>query len=249
MPDQTSRSDNTNPQAIHDTSNSSSRRGYRLFAPVYDYVFGLSLQHGRRLAIAALDASPGERILEVGVGSGMSLPMYPGQVSVIGIDISREMLRKARRRVDRRNLSPSQTLLQMDAEHMAFTEASFDKAVVMYAVAGFADPARALAEVQRVCKYGATLVIVNHFLSERPISRFFDILLAPIYRLLEYRADLDIDTFLNDANLELLDRKPANLFGYSTVLVCRSNGPRRHEPRPAPASVELDDARISAAQS
>ena len=214
---------------MHDTNISASQRGYRLIAPLYDFVFGFPLQHGRRLAIAALGARPGERILEVGVGSGMSLPMYPKGVSVIGIDVSNEMLDKARKRVERGEPTRAQ-LLQMDGRHMSFADASFDKAIVMYAVCGFSNPVDVMAEVQRVCKPGATLVIVNHFLSARPLSRVFDMLLAPHYRLLRYRADLDADTFLQEANLELLERRPANLFGYSTVLVCRSNGSFKPEP-------------------
>src|SRR5262245_11525020 len=93
-----------------------SQRGYRLFAPLYDAVFGLSLHHGRRLAINALACRPGDRILEVGVGSGLSLPLYPPDVRVTGIDISQEMLAKAAERVLRRRLSSVAALLEMDAE-------------------------------------------------------------------------------------------------------------------------------------
>ena len=234
------------PADMRDVTPASSERGYRLFAPLYDWFFGYSLQHGRKHAIAALDARPGERILEVGVGSGMSLPMYPPGVSVFGIDISGKMLGKARRRLDRQKRRSAHTLLQMDVEHMAFAEASFDKAVVMYALSGFPEPLNAMAEVQRVCKPGATLVIVNHFFSARPVSRFFDVLLAPLYRLLRYRANLDSDLFLQQAKLELLERKPANLFGYSTVLVCRNHASNPPGPQQAPEFSGIDDADISA---
>ncbi len=199
-----------------------SRRGYRLFAPLYDHIFGLSLQHGRRLSVAALDLRPGERVLEVGVGSGLALPLYPGYVSVFGIDISNDMLGKARRRVQRRKLNQMQALLAMDAEDMSFVDASFDKAVVMYAASGFPDPLRAMAELRRVCKPDATLVIANHFRSETPLARLFDLLLAPLYRLLRYRADLDASSFAEAAGLDVIERKPANLFGYSTLLICRN---------------------------
>ncbi|MGD2171186.1 MAG: methyltransferase domain-containing protein [Gammaproteobacteria bacterium] len=210
-----------------------SQLGYRLFAPVYDLVFGSSLQAGRRLAIAALDARPGERILEVGVGSGLSLSMYPLDAFVVGIDISSDMLSRARRRIDRAQSSNMQTLFRMDVERLAFADARFDKAVVMYALSGFPEPVRAMAEIQRVCKPGATLVLVNRFRSSRPVTRLADILLAPIFRLLSYRADLDIEAFLQASNLQLLDRKPANLFGYSTVLVCRTFGSTGSGPLPA----------------
>jgi len=229
---------------MHNSTTISSRNGYRLIAPLYDFVFGFALQHGRRLAVAALNARRGDRILEVGVGSGMSLPMYPRGASVIGIDISSEMLDKARRRIEERDLSRVQ-VLNMDAGQMGFFDESFDKAVVMYAVSGFPNPAETMAEVQRVCKPGATLVIVNRFASTGPVARFFDILLAPLFRLLRYRLDLDIDTFLREANLDLLDRKPANLFGYSTVLVCRSQPSSESRPQQALESLDLEEADIS----
>ncbi len=229
---------------MHNSTTHSSRNSYRLIAPLYDFVFGFALQHGRRLAVAALDARRGDRILEVGVGSGMSLPMYPRGASVIGIDISTEMLDKARRRIEERDLNRV-LVLNMDAGQMDFSDESFDKAVVMYAVSGFPNPAETMAEVQRVCKPGATLVIVNRFASTGPVARFFDIMLAPLFRLLRYRIDLDIDTFLREANLDLLNRKPANLFGYSTVLVCRSQRSPESRPQQALESLDLEDADIS----
>ena len=198
-----------------------SRRGYRLFAPLYDVVFGLTLHHGRRLAIAALDCCAGERVLEVCVGSGLSLPLYPEHVHVTGVDISQEMLSKAARRVRSRRNPQNTVLLPSDVEHMAFADASFDKAVVLYAMAGLPDPVRAMKEIERVCRPGATIVIANHFRSVRPLQRVCDALLSPIYRLLRYRADLDLHSFVDAARLDVLEMRPANLFGYSTVLVCR----------------------------
>ncbi len=207
---------------------SASRRGYRIFAPLYDFVFGLSLHHGRKIAISALAARPDERILEVGVGSGMSLPMYPPNISVLGIDTSNEMLEKARHRLARKHLSGRHALLQMDVEQMSFADNSFDKAVLMYAVSGFPDPAGAIKAIQRVCKPGATVIVVNRFASRHPLARCIDMLLNPLFKLLEYRGDLNADKFLEESNLELLERKPCNLFGYSTVLVCRT----RKKPQP-----------------
>jgi phosphatidylethanolamine/phosphatidyl-N-methylethanolamine N-methyltransferase len=199
----------------------SSRRSYRLFAPLYDFVFGASLRHGRRVAIAALDCRPGERVLELCIGSGLSLPFYPRHASVIGIDLSSEMLAMAARRLRRLGAGPSCHLLQMSAERLAFADASFDKAVVLFALSGLPDPARAVRELRRVCRPGATIVIANRFRGATWL-RVFDVLLSPLYRLLRYRVDLDRDALLAQAGLELLEARPANLLGYSTVLVCRS---------------------------
>ncbi|HTP94755.1 MAG TPA: methyltransferase domain-containing protein [Burkholderiales bacterium] len=198
-----------------------SQRGYRLFAPLYDLVFGASLHHGRRLAVAALDCRPGDRVLEVCVGSGLSLPFYPGHVRITGIDISPEMLAKASERVLRKRLTHTEALLQMDAGRLTFPDACFDKAAALFAISGLPDPVEAMREVCRVCRPGATIVIANHFLSQRPLLRLCDGLLAPIYRLLRYRADLDLNAFIAASGLDVERSMPANLFGYSTVLVCR----------------------------
>jgi|SRR5262245_2323299 len=200
------------------------RRGYRLFAPLYDTVFGLSLDHGRRLAIEALDCCPGDRVLEVCVGSGLSLPLYPEGVRVVGVDLSREMLAKAAQRVREHRLEQTAALLQMDAHHLALADRSFDKAVVLFAIAGLPDPVRAMKEIERVCVPGATIVVANHFQSQRTVLRACDALLSPIYRLLNYRADLDMESFVAAAALDVVEARPANLFGYSTVLVCRNRG-------------------------
>lgn len=199
-----------------------SQRGYRIFAPLYDWVFGLSLSHGRRVALAALAAGPGERVLEVGIGSGQSLRSYAAGVQLTGIDVSREMLAKAEQRLQRAPVAASARLLEMDAGAMNFDDASFDKAVLLFVVAGLPDPARAVREVRRVCRRGATIVIASHFRSRRPLLRVFDAVLAPIYAVLRYRDDLDQDAFLADSGLELIEARPVNLFGYSTVLVCRN---------------------------
>src|SRR5258706_10590450 len=204
-----------------DVTVETSRRGYRLFAPLYDVVFGASLQHGRRLAIKALDCHPGERILEVCVGSGLSLPLYPDGVRLTRVDISHEMLAKAAQRVVQLGLKHAEALLQMDAEHMSFPDASFDKAIVLFGMAGLPDPVRAMNEIERVCRPGARIVVANHFQSRRPLLRVCDALLSPVFRLLRYRADLDMQSFVAATGLDVIEVLPANLFGYSTVLVCR----------------------------
>jgi len=198
-----------------------SQRGYRLFAPIYDLVFGATLQPGRRAAIEALDCRPGDRVLEVCVGSGMALPLYPRSVRVTGIDISREMLAKAEARVRRLGLSNVEALVRMDAQHLVFPDASFDKAAVMFAICGLPDPVRAAREIRRVCRPGATIVIAGHFRSRRALMRACESSLAPIYRLLQYRADLELDEFVAAAQLEVISRRPANFLGYSTILACR----------------------------
>jgi len=115
-----------------------------------------------------MDCGPGERILEVGVGTGLSLPLYPENVSVVGIDISRHMLDQARVRQARSGLDNVAELMVMDAENMGFKDDSFDKVVAMYVASVVPDPGRLVDEMRRVCKPGGQIFMVNHFHSRNP---------------------------------------------------------------------------------
>ncbi|HUJ87123.1 MAG TPA: methyltransferase domain-containing protein [Burkholderiales bacterium] len=204
-----------------------SQQGYRRLAPAYDLVFGASLAPGRRAALAALACRPGDRVLEVCVGTGMSLPLYPPQVRVTGIDASREMLARAAARVAARRLSQVEALLQMDAGRLAFADASFDKVALMFALSGLPDPLRAVREMRRVCRPGGTIVIVQHFRSASVLLRACELLLAPTYRVMRYRADMDLVRFLAAAMLDVVETRRTNLFGYATLLTCVNRVPQR----------------------
>ena len=137
------------------------------YARFYDAVFGPVLQPGRKAVVDALRCRPGDRVLEVGVGTGLSLPLYPASVNVTGIDVSREMLEKARERA--KALSNVGALLEMDAHAMGFPDESFDKVVAMYVVSVVENPARLLGELHRVCKPDGEIFLVNHVRSDNPI--------------------------------------------------------------------------------
>ena len=145
------------------------KAAYRRYARVYDALFGPVLQPGRKAVVKALGCRPGERVLEVGVGTGLSLPLYPPHTRVTGIDVSTEMLDKARARVENRKLTNVEALLEMNAEEMTFPDASFDKVVAMYVVSVVERPARLLEELHRVCRPEGEIFIVNHARSENPI--------------------------------------------------------------------------------
>ena len=203
-----------------------SQQGYRHLAPMYDLIFGASLAPGRRAAMAALACRPGERVLEVCVGTGMSLPLYPPQVRVTGIDASRDMLTRAAARVAARRLPQVEALVQMDAGRLAFADGSFDKVTLMFALSGLPDPVRAVSEMQRVCRPGGTIVIVQHFRTASVLMRACEILLQPTYRLMRYRADMDLERFLAAAKLEVIEMRRTNLFGYATLLACVNRAPQ-----------------------
>jgi phosphatidylethanolamine/phosphatidyl-N-methylethanolamine N-methyltransferase len=150
------------------------KAAYRRYARIYDVVFGAVLQPGRRAVLDALMLEPGDRVLEVGVGTGISLPLYPRDVRITGIDVSSEMLERARARVARARLKNVEALLEMDAEQMAFPDASFDKVVAMYVVSVVPRPGKLLEELHRVCKPDGEIFIVNHFQSESPVVGAFE---------------------------------------------------------------------------
>ncbi len=160
----------------------STKAAYRRYASVYDAVFGPVLHAGRKAVVEVLRLRPGDRVLEVGVGTGLSLPLYPRDVRITGVDVSAEMLEKARMRVARRRLTNVDALLEMDAQQMAFPDASFDKVVAMYVVSVVEKQAKLLEELHRVCKPDGEIFIVNHVRSdnrvvaavERSLARFSD---------------------------------------------------------------------------
>jgi phosphatidylethanolamine/phosphatidyl-N-methylethanolamine N-methyltransferase len=207
---------------------------YRRYAGVYDVLFGPVMEPGRRKVVRALDCRPGDRILEVGVGTGLSLPLYPQDVNVVGIDVSRPMLERARRRVARQRLRQVEAVQEMDAQAMEFGEASFDKVVAMYVVSVVPDPRRAVEEMRRVCKPGGEIFIVNHFRSAHPMLRLGEGMLAPLSKLAGFRPDLDLHRFLSDTGLTVLDIGSTNLFGYWKVIRCR-NGAASASPAAAHA--------------
>ena len=168
------------------------RQAYRRYAGFYDALFGPILQPGRRAVIDALGCRPGERVLEVGVGTGLSLPMYPAWVQLTGIDVSHEMLDKARQRVARRRLANVQALLEMDAEHMSFADASFDRVVAMYVVSVVQHPERVMAELRRVCRPGGEILVVNHVRSQNPLLGAVEKGLAPLSAKLGWHPDFEL---------------------------------------------------------
>ena len=193
------------------------RKSYRRYARSYDFCFGAVFQPGRQAVIEQMNCRPGDRVLEVGVGTGISLPMYPAGVHITGIDLSAEMLERAHTRVRQGNLSQVE-LFEMDAESMTFPDDSFDKVVAMYVASVVPNPEKLVEEMHRVCKPGGDIFIVNHFHSENPVIARFEKLLAPLSKLVGFRPDFSLDTFLTDTGLQVLDKNPVNFLGYWTML-------------------------------
>lgn len=199
------------------------KKAYRRYARLYDLYFGAVFQPGRKAVVQRMNCRAGQRVLEVGVGTGLSLPLYPDDARVTGIDISPEMLDRARARLERERIAGRIELHVMDAERMSFASNSFDKVVAMYVVSVVPHPRRLVDEMRRVCKPNGEIYIVNHFHSPNPIVGKAESLLAPLSRLVGFHPDFCLETFVRDTNLEVVDRQPVNLFGYWRLLRARNN--------------------------
>ena len=146
------------------------RHAYRRWAPVYDFTFGQIAEAGRKHAVKIINSRKG-RVLEVGVGTGLSLPCYGSHLTLTGIDLSPEMLDKAREKVERRGLDNIAGLHEMDAGALAFPDESFDTVVAMYVMTVVPEPERVMRELERVCAAGGEVILVNHFSQEEGRSR------------------------------------------------------------------------------
>ncbi len=205
---------------LHDTI-----RTYRLFSGSYDIVFGPVFHPGRKDAVRIANDRPGQRILEVGVGTGLSLPHFRPDSRVTGIDVSAEMLAKAQRRAKRLRLAHVEGLHVMDAENLEFPDSSFDAVLALYVASVVPSPARFAAEMRRVCIPGGTIVVVNHFTSENLLLRFMEKRVARLARHIGFHSDFPFDAFRRDSRLSIREVRPSNLFGYWKLLCCINEKP------------------------
>ncbi|HUC19170.1 MAG TPA: methyltransferase domain-containing protein [Acetobacteraceae bacterium] len=188
---------------------------YRRWAGIYDAAFGLVSKVARRRTVALINRLPGERVLEVGVGTGLALPYYAAEKRVTGIDLSADMLARARRRVAAQGLATVAALAEMDAEAMAFPDQSFDIAVAMFVASVVPHPRRLLGEMRRVVRPGGSLLFINHFAAEAGPRWWIEWALAPASRALGWHPDFATDALLppeDRAQAVFLAAPPAGLF-------------------------------------
>jgi phosphatidylethanolamine/phosphatidyl-N-methylethanolamine N-methyltransferase len=190
---------------------------YRRWAPVYDNTFGAITGAGRNRVVDYINTRTGS-VLEVGVGTGLSLRGYRPHLEITGIDFSGEMLEKARDKVARDRLSHVRELRQMDARTLDFPDAAFDTVVAMYLVSVVPEPERVIAEMARVCKPGGEVLIVNHFARERGILARIERAMAPFADRLGWHSDFDMKRILGDPRLTLAEERPFPPLGIFTFL-------------------------------
>ncbi|WP_439577383.1 class I SAM-dependent methyltransferase [Elioraea sp.] len=194
------------------------RAAYRRWARIYDAVFGVVSGPARRRAIAALNALPDGRMLEVGVGTGLALPHYRPGLQVVGIDLSPEMLALARRKVERDRLDHVEALVEMDAEAMDLPDASFDAAVAMFVASVVPNPRRMMAEIRRVVRPGGAILLVNHFLAPPGIRRGIERAMAPFSRALGWHPDFAMEAVLTSAERARASLTPCPPLGLFTLV-------------------------------
>jgi len=199
-------------------------RAYARWAPIYDRVFGKVFEHGRHAAIAAVETAlpRGGRLLEVGVGTGISLPDYRRDIRIVGLDISAPMLRKAQQRVRELGLTNVETLSVMDAAKLALPDVSFDAVVAQYVITAVPDPDGTLDEFARVVKPGGEIILVNHIGAEDGARALFEQGFAPLARRLGWRPEFKFgrltDWARRHGGVRLIERRPMPPLGHFSLI-------------------------------
>jgi phosphatidylethanolamine/phosphatidyl-N-methylethanolamine N-methyltransferase len=196
-------------------------KAYARWAPVYDLVFGRIFERGRRTAITAAERIGG-RILEVGVGTGLSLPDYAWTNRVIGVDLSTPMLRKAKERVKEHRLTNVDGLAVMDAQRMGFQDASFDVVIAQYVITTVPNAEAALDEFARVVKPGGEIVLINHLSAQSGPRARLERWFAPLTRRLGWQAEFGFERLVAWAathpGVRLVERRPMPPFGHFSLV-------------------------------
>jgi phosphatidylethanolamine/phosphatidyl-N-methylethanolamine N-methyltransferase len=212
-------------------------KAYARWAPVYDLVFGAVFERGRALAIEAAERIGG-RILEVGVGTGISLPHYSKANRICGVDISAPMLFKARERVTALNLTQVEGLWVMDAERLAFADESFDVIVAQYVITTVPNPEGTLDEFARVLKPGGEIVLVSRVGAEAGVRKALEKWFAPAAQKLGWRTEFSFTRYAAWAarmpGMRLAERRATPPFGhFALIRFAKEAGPStQHKPEP-----------------
>jgi phosphatidylethanolamine/phosphatidyl-N-methylethanolamine N-methyltransferase len=196
-------------------------KAYARWAPVYDLVFGSVFDRGRKASIAAAERIGG-RILEVGVGTGLSLPEYAWTNRLTGVDLSAPMLRKAKDRVAEHRLTNVDALAVMDAQHLGFADGAFDVVVAQYVITAVPNPEATLDEFARVVRPGGEIILVNHLGAETGLRATFEGCFAPVARRLGWRPEFRWERLARWAEshggVTVIERRPMPPMGHFSLI-------------------------------
>jgi phosphatidylethanolamine/phosphatidyl-N-methylethanolamine N-methyltransferase len=194
---------------------------YRRWAGVYDAVFGGISSKARLRAVDLVNRLPGLDVLEVGVGTGLALPHYHRDKRITGIDLSVEMLHKARQRTKQDALANVQALHEMDAEATSFSDAAFDIAVAMFVASVVPNPRRLLAEMRRVVRPTGNILLINHFAAAKGPRWWLERAMAPASRALGWHPDFAMDAIFSGDDLTQIEADPVSPLGIFTLVRLR----------------------------
>jgi phosphatidylethanolamine/phosphatidyl-N-methylethanolamine N-methyltransferase len=223
---------------------------YDLWAKFYDATFGRLVRRRQVRAVEVLRARPGERVLDLGIGTGMTLPHYPKGVQVVGMDLSPGMLGKARAKAATSGAERIDLILG-DAMHPPFAAGSFDHVLITHVISVVSEPPKLLAWARRLVKPGGRIVILNHFQSANPLIRFFERWLNPLFVKIGWRSDLDLAELLRACPMGVEYQFKLSRFDLWQIIVL-SDGPHSPPPpepdealQPTIETGSFDDARVS----
>src|SRR5919202_1101401 len=194
-------------------------RVYENIAWAYDLVFGPALHPGRVDAIRRMGIKTGDRVLEVGVGTGINAALYTRHCSVTGIDLSSSMLEKAHDRIARKGVR-NVRLMQMDAANLKFADDTFDIVYAPYVISVVPDPVAVAREMRRVCRSGGRIVILNHFRSKNPVLARIERVISPFTVHIGFKSDLDLPAFLAQAELKPISIQKVNVPRMWSLVTC-----------------------------
>ena len=194
-------------------------RVYTNYSSIYDHTFGKAFNHARESAVRGLQIAPDDKVLEVGVGTGMALPLYPTHCKITGIDLSKGMLKVAQDRVKAHRLNHA-ILQQMDAGQMNFEDNSFDWVMAAYVVTAVPDYRQVVSEMIRVCRPGGWIIMLNHFSNGNKFIAAVEKLISPICQRIGFRTDLSLHHVLEGTSLHVARKEKMNPLRFWHLVEC-----------------------------
>jgi phosphatidylethanolamine/phosphatidyl-N-methylethanolamine N-methyltransferase len=195
---------------------------YARYSRIYDYIFKRWFYPRQQHVITSLDIHPGQRVLDVGVGTGFSLSLYPRHARIVGVDLSSQMLREAQKRIAKQCLEHV-TLMEMDAGYLAFPDNAFDFVIAAFVISVVPDPVRVIAEMKRVSKPEGRIVIINHFQSQNKLMARFEHWVSPLCTKIGWRSDLALDYLVQHADLQIDHKYSLNKIDLWKVVYASNN--------------------------